>query len=56
MSEEVFVIAKLKIQFHGPVISEFNGDKIVGTFHEKELQMTNQKEFTKEFKRKENKL
>ena len=58
MSEEVLVIAKLKIQFHEHVISEFNGDKIVGTFHEKELQKTNKKEFRieKVINRKGNKL
>ena len=30
------------------VISELNGEEIVGTFYEKELQKTNQKEFTVE--------
>ena len=30
------------------VVSDLNGEKIVGTFHEKELQKTNQKEFTVE--------
>ena len=40
------------------VISELNGEKIVGTFYEKELQKTNQEEFRieKVFKRKVNKL
>ena len=30
------------------VISDFKGEKVVGTFYEKELQKTNQKEFTVE--------
>ena len=40
------------------VISDINREKIVGTFYEKELQKTNQKEFTvgKVIKRKDNKL
>ena len=40
------------------VISDLNGDKIVGTFYEKELQETNQKEFRVEkvIKRKGDKL
>ena len=36
-SEEVFVIKK--------VINDLNGEKITGTFYEKELQKTNQEEF-----------
>ena len=40
-SEEVFVVKKmLKTLFHG----HLNGEEIVGTFYEKELQKTNQKE------------
>ena len=40
------------------VISDLNDEDIVGSFHEKELQKTNQKGFRieKVFKRKENKL
>ena len=40
------------------VISDLNGEEIVGSFHEKELQQTNQKEFRTEkvIKRKGNKL
>ena len=40
------------------VISDLKGEEIVGTFHEKELQKTSQKEFTieKVIKRKGNKL
>ena len=40
-SEEVFVIKKVK----NTVISDLKGEEIVGTFYEKELQKTNQKEF-----------
>ena len=49
---------KLKTKFHGLVISDVNGDEIVGTFYEKELQTTNQEEFRigKVIKRKGNKL
>ena len=40
------------------VISDLNSEEIVGTFYEKELQKTNQKEFRvqKVIKRKRNKL
>ena len=40
------------------VINDLNGEKILGTFYEKELQKTNQKEFRKEkvIKRRGNKL
>ena len=40
------------------VISDLNGEEIVGSFYEKELQKTNQKEFRieKMIKRKGNKL
>ena len=40
------------------VISDLNGEEIIGSFYEKELQKTNQKEFRieKVFKRKGNKL
>ena len=40
------------------VVNDLNRDEIVGTFYEKELQKTNQKEFTIEkiIKRKGNKL
>ena len=47
-SEEVFVIEK-KILYLGlsviNVISDLNGDDIIGSFYAKELQKTNQKEF-----------
>ena len=40
------------------VISDLNGEEVVGTFYEKELQKANQKEFRLEkvIKRKRNKL
>ena len=40
------------------VINDLNGEEIVGTFYEKELKKTNQKEFRKEkvINKKENKL
>ena len=48
----------MKIQFHGHVISDLNGEEIIGTFYEKELQKTNQKEIRieKVIKRKGDKL
>ena len=39
------LLVKLKIQFHGYVINDLNGEEIIRTFYEKELQKTNQKEF-----------
>ena len=45
-SEEVFVISKIKKTIAWTsVISYLNGEEIIGTFYEKELQKTNQKEF-----------
>ena len=58
-SEEVFVIKNVKNTLPWTyVISDFKGEEIVGTFYEKELQKTNQKEFRVEkvIKRKGNKL
>ena len=51
-SEEVFFIKKVK-----NVINDLNGEEIIGTFYEKELQKTNQEEFRieKVIKRKGNK-
>ena len=44
-SKEVFVIKKIKSTVPWKyVISDLNGEEIVGTFYEKELQKTNQKE------------
>ena len=57
--EEIFVIKKVKKTVPWTyVISDFNGEEIVGTVYEKELQKTNQKEFRVEnvIKRKGNKL
>ena len=58
-SEEIFVVKKVKNTVPWTyVISDLNGEEIVGSFHEKELQKTNQKEFRieKVIKRKGNKL
>ena len=58
-SEEVFVIKKIKSTVPWTcVISELNGEEIAGSFYEKELQRTDQKEFRieKEIKRKDDKL
>ena len=45
-SDEIFVIKKYKnIVPWTYVINDLNGEEIVGTFYEKELQKTNQKEF-----------
>ena len=44
--EEVFVIKKVKNTVPWTyVINDLNGEEIIGTFYEKELQKTNQKEF-----------
>ena len=58
-SEEIFVVRKIKNTVPWTyVISHLNGEEIVGSFYEKELQKTNQKEFRNEkvIKRKGNKL
>ena len=58
-SEEVFVIKKVQNTVPWTyVINDLNGEEIVGTFYEKELQKTNQKEFRIEsvIKRKGDKL
>ena len=45
-SEEVFVIKKVKNTVPWTyVINDLNGEEIIGTFYEKELQKTNQKKF-----------
>ena len=45
-SEEVFVIKEVKNTVPWTyVISDLNGEEIIGTFYEKELQKTNQQEF-----------
>ena len=58
-SKEVFVIKKVKNTVPWTyVINDLNGEEIIGTFYEKELQKTNQKEFRieKVIKRKGDKL
>ena len=58
-SEEMFVVKKVKNTIPWTyLISDLNGKQIVGSFDEKELQKTNQKEFRieKVIKRKRNKL
>ena len=58
-SEEVFVINKIKNTVPWTyAISDLNGEEITGSFYEKELQKTNQKEFRieKVLKRKGDKL
>ena len=48
-SEKVFVSKKAKNTVPRTyIISDFNGEEIVGTFYEIELQKTNQKEFKAE--------
>ena len=58
-SEELFIVKKIKNTVPWTyVISDLNGEEIVGSFFEKDLQKTNQKEFRieKVIKRKRNKL
>ena len=58
-SEEVFIISKIKNTVPWTyIINDLNGEEIIGTFYEKELQKTNQKEFRieKVLKRKGDKL
>ena len=58
-SEEDFVIKEVKNTFPWTyVINDVNGEEIIGTFYEKELQKTNQQRFRREkvIKRKGNKL
>ena len=58
-SEEVFVIKKVKNTVPWTyVINDLNGEEIIGTFYQKELQKTNQQEFRieKVNKRKDDKL
>ena len=57
--EETFVISKIKNTVPWTyVVSYHNGEQIIGTFYEKELQKTNQQEFRieKVLKRKGDKL
>ena len=58
-SEEIFVVKTIKNTVPWAyIISDLNGEEIMGSFYEKELQKTNQKGFRikKVIKRKENKL
>ena len=58
-TKEMFVIKRVKNTVPWTyVISDLNGEEIVGTFYEKKLQISNQKEFRieKTVKRKDNKL
>ena len=58
-SEEVFVIKKIKNTVPWTyVINDLNGEEIMGTFYQKELQKTNQEEFRieKVIKRKGDKM
>ena len=58
-SEEIFVIKEIKNTVPWTyVINDLNGEEIIGTFYEKELQKTNQEEFRieKVIKRKGDKL
>ena len=55
--KKILLLQKLKILCCGHVISDLEGEDIVGRFYEKELQKTNQKavRVKKEIKRKDNK-
>ena len=45
-SEEIFLISKIKNTVPWTyIINDLQGEEIIGTFHEKELQKANQKEF-----------
>ena len=58
-SEEVFIIKKIKNTVPWSyVINDLNGEEIIGTFYENELQDTKQKEFRieKVLKKKSDKL
>ena len=58
-SEEVFVVSKIKNTVPWTyIVSDLNGEKITGSFYEKELQKTSQENFRikKVLKRKEDKL
>ena len=45
-SEEVFIISKIKNRVSWTyLINDLNGEEIIGTFYEKDLQKTKQQEF-----------
>ena len=56
--KKYLLLVKLKILCHRHVLNDLNGEEIIGTFYEKELQGTGQKEFRieKVLKKKGNKL
>ena len=56
--KKLLLLVKLKIQFFGHVVSDLNGEEIIGIFYEKELQKTSQEKFRieKVLKRKGDKL
>ena len=59
MVEEIFVVSKIKNTVPWTyVINDLNGEQIIGTFYEKELQRTSHNEYRIEniIKRKGNKL
>ena len=43
--KKYLLLKKLKILLRGLVINDLNGEEIIGTFYEKELQKTSQEEF-----------
>ena len=44
-SKEIFVVSKIKNTIQWTyIINDLNGEKIIGTFYEKELHKTNEKE------------
>ena len=48
-SEEIFLVSKVKNTVPWTyAINDLNGEEIIGTFYEKELQKTNQQKFRKE--------
>ena len=47
-SEEIFLIKKINTVPWTYVIKDLNGEEIIGTFYEKELQKTDQNEFRTE--------
>ena len=52
LKEEVFVIKKVKNTVPWTyVTNDLNGEVIIGTFYEKELQKTNQQEFSNQEKK-----
>ena len=56
--KKFLLLVKLRTLYHGHVINDLNGEEIIGTFYENELQGTRQNEFRiqKIIKRKGDKL